>query len=73
MGHRRRAIAKIRGKDGKIIKKKGSFLIKEGMLLGNDQSEVKAILPGGIVLVEKIKNVYNQVEYLETILPLISE
>lgn len=44
--------------------------VKEGMTLGLDGAEVKAILPGGIVLVEKIKNVYDQDEYLETIIPI---
>ena len=45
-------------------------IIKEGMKIGPDQVEVKAILPGGVVLVEKIINVYDEEEYLETILPL---
>jgi hypothetical protein len=35
--------------------------------------DVKAILPGGIILVEKIRNVYDQDEYLETVLPVSSE
>lgn len=47
-----------------------SIIIKEGMKIGPDQVEVKAILPGGVVLVEKIINVYDEEEYLETILPL---
>ncbi|EQC43514.1 hypothetical protein [Bacteriovorax sp. Seq25_V] len=46
------------------------FIIKEGMKLGPDAIEVKAILPGGIVLVEKILNVYDEEEYLETIIPV---
>ncbi len=47
-----------------------SVILKEGMKIGPDQVEVKAILPGGVVLVEKIINVYAEEEYLETILPL---
>jgi len=47
-----------------------SYIIKEGMKLGGEDAEVKAILPGGVVLVEKIRNVYDQDEYLETILPI---
>jgi len=44
--------------------------IKEGMALGLNGGEVRAILPGGIVVVEKIRNVYDQDEYLETIIPI---
>lgn len=47
-----------------------TFVVKEGMKLGIDGAEVRAILPGGIVLVEKIRNVYDQDEYLETIIPV---
>lgn len=47
-----------------------AIIIKEGMKIGPDSVEVKAILPGGVVLVEKIINVYDEEEYLETILPL---
>ena len=46
------------------------YTIKEGMKLGVNSGEVRAILPGGIVIVEKIRNVYDQDEYLETIIPL---
>lgn len=66
LGKERRAIAQIRGQKNS----KHTFLLKEGMKLGVDQAEIKAILPGGIVLVEKIRNVYDQDEYLETILPI---
>lgn len=44
--------------------------IKEGMPLGVNGGEVRAILPGGVVIVEKIRNVYDQDEYLETIIPI---
>ena len=70
IGKERRAIAKI--VTGKTL---GSevFFIKEGMKIGPNGAEVKAILAGGVVLVEKIRNVYDQDEYLETIIPVSSE
>ncbi len=46
------------------------IVLKEGVKVGPDQAELKAILPGGIVLVEKIVNVYGQEEYLETVIPI---
>ena len=52
---------------------KDTFIIKEGMSLGLDNAIVKAIMPGGVVLVEKIKNVYDQFEYLETLLPISNQ
>jgi len=45
-------------------------VIKEGSVIGPDNAEVKAILPGGIILVERIINVYGQEEYLETVVPI---
>lgn len=62
-GKERRAIAKIEGGRSGII-------LREGMRIGEDQAELKAILPGGIILVEKITNVYGQEEYLETVIPI---
>jgi len=84
LGPERRAIAKVSESagntevknDSKSIVEKTeklsseSYILKEGMKLGNGDAEVKAILPGGVVLVEKIRNVYDQDEYLETILPI---
>ena len=70
IGKEKRAVAKI------IVDKglsKESYILKEGMKLGENNAEIKAILPGGIVLVEKIRNVYDQDEYLETIIPLSSD
>lgn len=64
LGKNRRAVAEIKGK---------TFILKEGMVLGDDGAELKAILPGGIVVVEKFKNVYDQDEYLETIIPVSVE
>ena len=65
LGANRRATALLDNKD--------TVILKEGMKLGVDQAELKAILPGGVVLVERIINVYGQEEYLETILPIIDE
>lgn len=49
---------------------KSVIILKEGMKIGEDGAELKAILPGGIILVEKIVNVYGQEEYLETVIPI---
>ncbi len=70
LGKQRRAIAKIMEGD-----KLGNdaFILKEGMSLGENKAEIKAILPGGIVLVEKIQNVYDQDEYIETIIPVSTQ
>jgi type IV pilus assembly protein PilP len=66
LGKERRAI----GVQLSVEDKAEPFIIKEGMKIGPDAVEVKAILPGGIVLVEKIINVYDEEEYLETIIPV---
>lgn len=66
LGKQRRAMAKVSGSDE-------IYMLKEGMLLGVDRAEIKAILPGGLVLAEKIRNVYDQDEYLETIIPIQPE
>ncbi len=66
IGKERRAMITRDGEQGaqKVV------VIKEGSLIGLDNAEVKAILPGGIILVEKIINVYGQEEYLETVIPI---
>ncbi|MES2528503.1 MAG: pilus assembly protein PilP [Bdellovibrionota bacterium] len=66
IGKERRAMIS-RGGEGAVQK---VVVIKEGSLIGPDNAEVKAILPGGIILVEKIINVYGQEEYLETVVPI---
>jgi Tfp pilus assembly protein PilP len=71
LGQTRRALAKVLDASGK--ESKDTFTLKEGMNLGLNNAEIKAILPGGIVLVEKIRNVYDEDEYLETILPVSIE
>ena len=63
------------GKERRVLVKanpeaKDVIILKEGMKLGPDQTELKAILPGGIILVEKILNVYGQEEFLETVVPI---
>ncbi len=71
LGQNRRAIAKIVDNSGKLNPE--SYIVKEGMKIGDNDAEVKAIVPGGVVLVEKIRNVYDQDEYIETIIPVTSE
>ncbi len=67
LGKHRRAIARIAQGD---TLGKNTYILKEGMKLGEHESEIKAILPGGVVLAEKIVNVYGQEEYIETVLPM---
>lgn len=68
LGTQRRAMVKIADKENAEI-----FYLREGSKIGQNGAELKAILPGGVVLVEKIRNVYDQDEYLETVIPLTSE
>ena len=75
LGKERKALAKVMtgaSRDGIVKLAKEVFVLKEGMKLGKNRAEIKAILPGGVVFVERIKNVYEQEELLETILPLYS-
>ena len=67
IGPNRRAFAKISG-----AQESGgeTFVLKEGMKLGQNKATLKAILPGGIVLVEKNTNIYGEDEYLETVIPI---
>ena len=69
IGKERRALVST-SKDGKEGAKGPVIILKEGMKIGPDSAELKAILPGGIVLVEKIVNVYGEEEYLETVIPI---
>jgi hypothetical protein len=64
IGKERRAMVTSASKKSDVI------VLKEGMKIGEDGAELKAILPGGIILVEKIINVYGQEEYLETVIPI---
>jgi type IV pilus assembly protein PilP len=72
IGKERRAMVRVAG-EGNDKNPAEIYYIKEGMKLGVNGAEVKAILPGGVVLVEKIRNVYDQDEYLETVIPVSSE
>ena len=73
LGAERRAIVKVVGPTGNSEADDNIYYLKEGMHVGENGAEVKAILPGGIVLVEKIRNVYDQDEYLETVIPVSSD
>ena len=64
-GKERRAVARIGSSTN-------TFILREGMKVGDNKAEIKAIMPGGIVVVERIRNVYDQEEILETIIPLSS-
>ena len=64
IGKNRSAIIKIKGDA------KSSYILREGMKLGDNQAEVKAILPGGVILVERLTNIYGEEEYLETVIPI---
>lgn len=65
IGKTRRAFAKIKGIERVVV-------LKEGMKIGENNAEIKAILPGGLILVEKTVNIYGEEEYLETIIPIIN-
>ena len=66
LGKERRALATASGVTGTVI-------LKEGDKMGKDNAEIRAILPGGIILVEKITNIYGQIELLETVIPITEE
>jgi type IV pilus assembly protein PilP len=70
LGKERRAMAKI---DTGGTPGGETFILKEGMKLGENQAELKAILPGGIVVVEKLKDVYDKDEFIETLIPVSPE
>ena len=52
--------------------KEGSevYTLREGEQLGIGGPEIKAILAGGIILVEQIVNIYDEPEYIETVIPI---
>lgn len=73
IGKERRAMISVEGGLQSSSGSKSSakvIVLKEGAKLGSEGAELKAILPGGIVLVEKIVNVYGEEEYLETVIPI---
>ncbi len=63
IGKERRVILQIDGN-------KNTFTLKEGEEFGINGPEIKAILPGGVILVEKITNIYGEDEFIETIVPI---
>lgn len=63
IGKERRALARLNGTGSVVV-------LREGMILGKDSAELKAIHPGGIIMVEKLVNVYGEEEYLETVIPI---
>jgi type IV pilus assembly protein PilP len=74
LGTERRAIVRVVGVTAENGERDTNiYYLKEGMHVGENGAEVKAILPGGIVLVEKIRNVYDQDEYLETVIPVSND
>ena len=76
LGAERRAIVKVvsgAGAGTGAADDDNIYYLKEGMHVGENGAEVKAILPGGIVLVEEIRNVYDQDEYLETVIPVSND
>lgn len=71
LGKERRAMAKLNAVGQGAGRE--TFILKEGMKLGENQAELKAILPGGIVVVEKLKDVYDKDEFIETLIPVSPE
>jgi len=47
-----------------------TFKMKEEDTIGPNGPKIKAILPGGIILVEQITNIYGEPEYIETVIPI---
>ena len=70
LGKERMATVKIRPDPTSTDTEPESYVIKEGRVLGRNRAEVRAILPGGVGLVERLTNVYEQEEYIETIIPI---
>lgn len=63
-------IGKERYALAKIGTRKDTVKLIEGTRIGRDGAELKAIHPGGVILVEKLVNVYGEEEYLETVIPI---
>lgn len=67
IGKERRAFIRLKQNEaGNTL----TYTVKEGQLMGENDAELKAILPGGLILVEKNTNIYGQEEYLETVIPI---
>lgn len=61
IGSNRRVVVRTDGKN---------FTLREGDSYGRNGPEIKAILPGGVILVEKITNIYGEDEFIETVVPI---
>jgi Tfp pilus assembly protein PilP len=66
-------IGKVRRAIAKVDNSKETYILKEGMSIGANNAELRAIVPGGVILVEKISNIYGQEEFLETVIPISKE
>ena len=57
-----------------LIKPKKSssktYRFEEGESVGTNGPVVKAILPGGVILAERINNIYGEPEFIETVVPI---
>lgn len=60
------------GKERRVLIKINNVIyqFKEEETLGRGGPKIKAILPGGIILVEQIDNIYGEPEYIETVVPI---
>lgn len=63
IGKERRVFVRLKGEEE-------TFTLKEGEEFGNKGPQIRAILPGGVILVEKITNIYGEDEYIETVVPI---
>jgi Tfp pilus assembly protein PilP len=70
-----KVVGVVLGKEKRAIAKVGTDImtLKEGDVFGKNGVELKAILPGGVVFIEKILNIYGEEEYLETVIPITQE
>jgi type IV pilus assembly protein PilP len=54
----------------RIDKDQSTYTLREGEKIGSSGPVIKAILPGGVILVEKITNIYGESEFIETVVPI---
>lgn len=60
------------GKERRILIDVGgvTYKLKEEDRLGPNGPTIKAILPGGMIVVEQITNIYGEAEFIETVIPI---
>ena len=60
------------GKERRVLIDIGGqvYKFKEDETIGPSGPKIKAILPGGLILVEQITNIYGEAEYIETVIPI---